>query len=146
FFRRLAEGVFDQADLEVRTHELATFLEQAREHYALGDVPIVGVGFSNGANILSSLLLRHPGLVRGALLLRAMVPFSPTTLPSLAGTTITLANGMYDPIVPREQPEQLATQLRTAGATVRLEWLPTGHQLTSTDMQLGRDLVHAVLA
>ncbi|MCU0647339.1 MAG: aminotransferase class V-fold PLP-dependent enzyme [Gemmatimonadaceae bacterium] len=76
FFRRLAEGVFDHADLEARTHELATFIRTARDQYGVADLPVVGVGFSNGANILSSLVLRHPGLVRGALLLRGMIPFS----------------------------------------------------------------------
>ncbi len=35
FFRRLAEGVFDQEDLVRRTHELACFIEQAAAHHAL---------------------------------------------------------------------------------------------------------------
>jgi phospholipase/carboxylesterase len=146
FFRRLREGVFDLEDLEAKTQDLARFIAQARAHYGVAELPILAVGFSNGANIASNLLLRYPGLLRGALLLRGMLPPTPTTLPELTGTHVTLANGSYDPIVPRDQPEQLAGLLRTAGATVRLEWLPTGHQLTGTDMQLGRALVQAVLS
>ncbi len=86
FFRRLAEGVFDQEDLVARTHELAGFVEAAAVEYGLDRDRIVAVGFSNGANIGASLLLLHPGLLAGAVLLRAMVPFEPDPLPDLTGT------------------------------------------------------------
>src|SRR5919109_5344248 len=46
FFRRLAEGVFDLDDLRRRTHELADFVEAARESYQLGSRPPIAVGFS----------------------------------------------------------------------------------------------------
>ena len=69
----MAEGVFDEADLRHRTDEIAAFLHGAREAYGL-EAP-VALGFSNGANIAAALLLRHPGLLRGAVLLRAMQPF-----------------------------------------------------------------------
>src|SRR5204863_4077451 len=75
FFRRLAEGVFDQEDLAKRTEELAAFIEAAASTYSLERDGIVAVGFSNGANIATSLLLRRPGLLRAAVLLSAMVPF-----------------------------------------------------------------------
>src|SRR5687768_2905514 len=75
FFRRIAEGVFDQEDLATRTDELAQFIEQSVKEYKLDAKSIVAVGFSNGANIAGSLLLRHPGVLRGAILLSPMVPF-----------------------------------------------------------------------
>src|SRR5437870_7167242 len=50
FFRRIREGVFDQEDLELRTEELAKFIEGAAEAYSLDRERIVAVGFSNGAN------------------------------------------------------------------------------------------------
>src|SRR5439155_476401 len=85
FFRRIAEGVFDQEDLARRTEELAQFIEAAAKTYDLDLKGIVAVGFSNGANIAGSLLLRRPGLVRGAVLLSPMVPFEPDPLPALTG-------------------------------------------------------------
>src|SRR5882757_2143834 len=75
FFRRLAEGVFDQADLKARTTELAAFIAAARSAYGLA-AP-VALGFSNGANIAASLLLTHPDALAGALLMRATLPFEP---------------------------------------------------------------------
>ena len=48
FFRRHAEGVFDEDDLQRRTDDLAAFVADARAAYGL-TAPIA-VGFSNGAN------------------------------------------------------------------------------------------------
>src|SRR3984893_10040630 len=55
FFRRLAEGVFDEEDVVRRANELADFVEEARATYGL-QAP-VALGFSNGANIAAALLL-----------------------------------------------------------------------------------------
>ena len=80
FFRRVAEGVWDIDDLHRRTDELAAFVARAREIYKLG--PLIAVGYSNGANIAWSLLLRRPDLLAGAVLMRAMLPFDPQPVPS----------------------------------------------------------------
>src|SRR3954462_4900387 len=63
FFRRLAEGVFDEQDLIRRTHELADFIGEAAEHYRFDPKNIVAVGYSNGANIAAATLLLHPGVL-----------------------------------------------------------------------------------
>src|ERR1700722_6681622 len=60
FFRRLAEGVFDLDDLKLQTDELAKFVTNAARKYGLDGHKIIAVGYSNGANIASSLLLTHP--------------------------------------------------------------------------------------
>ena len=70
FFRRLAEGVFDEDDVRRRADELADFVAEAREAYGL-PAPMA-VGFSNGANIAAPLLGARR--LAGAALLRAMVP------------------------------------------------------------------------
>jgi predicted esterase len=134
FFRRLAEGVFDLDDLRARTHELADFVADAARRYGFDPGRVIAVGFSNGANIAASTLLLRPGTLAGALLLRAMVPFAPETPPDLAGVPVFIASGTSDPIVPREQPEELAAMLRAAGAAVQLHWEPAGHGLTQRDL------------
>ena len=93
FFRRLAEGVFDEKDLVHRTQELADFIERAALHYAFAADKMVAVGFSNGANIAASLLLRRPGVLRGAVLLSPMVPFEPDARPDLTGTSVFIGAG-----------------------------------------------------
>ncbi len=135
FFRRLAEGVFDHEDLVNRTHELAGFIKQATGEYDLNPGRLYAMGFSNGANIAASLLLLHPGLLAGAVLLRAMTPFEPETPPDLSGKPVYLAAGRSDQIVPPEDTERLAELLREAGAEVRLDWQPGGHGIGRAEVE-----------
>jgi phospholipase/carboxylesterase len=134
FFRRLAEGVFDLADLKVRTAELADFIAAARKIYDI-DAP-VAVGFSNGANIAAALLLTRPQVLHGAVLLRAMLPFEPEPLPDLAGKPLLLLSGSNDTMISAAGRERLAAVLQAAGADLVYKVLPTGHNLTQNDLNL----------
>jgi len=138
FFHRLAEGVFDQEDLARRTEELAQFIEAAARTYELDRTGIVAVGFSNGANIAASLLLRRPGLLRGAVLLSPMIPFEPDTVPDLTGTSVFIGAGRADSIAPPAQAEHLAELLRRAGAAVMIHWEPGGHSLSDGEVEAAR--------
>lgn len=138
FFRRLAEGVFDEEDLARRTEELAGFVEAAATTYRLDRDRLVAVGFSNGANIAASMLLRRPGLLRGAVLLSPMVPFEPATLPSLSGTTVFIGAGRADAIAPLAQAERLAELLRSAGADVTLHVAEGGHEVSDDELEAAR--------
>src|SRR4051812_19842124 len=57
FFRRLAEGVFDEEDVVRRAEELAGFLAEAIKHYQIEGKELIAVGYSNGANIAAAMLL-----------------------------------------------------------------------------------------
>ncbi|MGE5927015.1 MAG: alpha/beta hydrolase [Gemmatimonadota bacterium] len=138
FFRRLAEGVFDEADLRVRTAELAAFVGSAASAYGFDASTVVAVGFSNGANIAASLLLLSPGTLEGAVLFRAMIPLRPPQPPPLAGVRVLLSEGARDPIVPRAEGEGLAAMLRAGGADVTLEWQDAGHGLVDADISAAR--------
>jgi len=130
FFRRLAEGVFDHEDLVFRTHELAEFVEAASEEYGFDRSKLVAAGYSNGANIAGSLILLHPGLLRAAVLFRAMVPFEPEVTPDLSGIPVFMASGRRDQMIPPDNSQRLADILGEAGADVDLRWRDTGHGLT----------------
>ncbi|PZP56281.1 MAG: phospholipase [Micavibrio aeruginosavorus] len=133
FFRRLAEGVFDLEDLKFRTDELADFIADARTRYGFGNQPVFALGYSNGANIAASLLLARAEALQGAVLLRAMVPFEPESLPDLKGKNILMLSGLMDPIIPADNSQKLATMLQHAGAKVDIKMKPTGHGLTQSD-------------
>ena len=135
FFRRLAEGVFDEEDLVKRTHELADFVTRAAEHYGFDAKKIIALGYSNGANIAASLLLLRPEVLHGGVLLRGMVPLEPETQPKLDGVSVLIAAGDYDPLVPAENSARLAALLENSGAEVQLFRSAAGHQLTSADLQ-----------
>ena len=139
FFRRLAEGVFDQQDLMERTQELAEFVKRAVDEYDIDQRRLFAAGFSNGANIAASLLLTYPRLLSGAILLRAMVPFEPNRTPDLSGIPVYLAAGRSDQMVPPERTERLAQVLRDAGADVTLDWQPGGHGIGPVEIQAARN-------
>jgi phospholipase/carboxylesterase len=145
FFRRLAEGVFDQEDLAVRTRELAAFIDGASENYGIDRARLLALGFSNGANMAASVLLRFPDKLAGAILIRAMVPFVPKQLPDLRRKSVLLLSGRDDPIVPTDQPEELAGMFKSAGADVTLHWENAGHALTQADVSVARDWIQRVL-
>jgi phospholipase/carboxylesterase len=138
FFRRLAEGVFDQEDLVRRTHELADFIERAAVHYAFAPDEVVAVGFSNGANIAVSLLLLRPETLRAAVLFRAMVPFVPERLPDLAQVDVWIGAGNLDAIIPPSETQRLVELLRNARARVTPSFADAGHGLTNTDVEAAR--------
>lgn len=139
FFRRLAEGVFDQKDLAYRTDELAQFIADASQRYGIDRSRLFAVGFSNGANIAASLLLRHPEQLAGACLLRAMVPFVPQSAQHLERKPILLLEGIADSIVPRSNAAELASLFQTANADVRLEWMRAGHGITHDDVTTAKE-------
>jgi len=139
FFRRLAEGVFDQEDLRARTEDLADFIALAASHYGFDPSRVVAAGYSNGANIAASLLLRQPGRLRAAVLLHAMTPFVPETVPDLSGKPIFLSAGRNDPIVPQENTLQLAGLFQTAKADLTVHWHNSGHSLTREEAVAARD-------
>jgi predicted esterase len=138
FFRRLAEGVFDLEDLKTRTNELADFIAAAVRHYKLAADHIVGVGYSNGANIAASMLLLRPEIMHAAILFRAMVPLIPDKLPDLSSVRIWIGAGDQDPIVPASETKRLVELLRNAGADVTLRFAKAGHGLTNDDLEAAR--------
>ncbi len=138
FFRRLAEGVFDEPDLIRRTHELADFIGAAAAEHGFDPRRVVAFGYSNGANIAAATLLLRPGTLAGAVLMRAMTPLTPAQPPDLAGVPVLLAAGRHDPLVSAANIENLAARLRDAGAGVTLRWSEAGHGLTSPEIAAAR--------
>jgi phospholipase/carboxylesterase len=139
FFRRLAEGVFDLEDLKTRTNELADFVAAAVRHYQLAADDIVGVGYSNGANIAASILLLRPEIMRAAILFRAMVPLVPDKLPDLSSVRVWIGAGDQDPTIPTSEAQRLVELLRRAGANVTIRFFNAGHGLTNSEMEIARE-------
>jgi phospholipase/carboxylesterase len=137
FFRRRSEGVFDEDDVRFRAHELADFIGAARAAY--GFAAPIAVGYSNGANIAAAILLLRPDALAGAALMRAMAPLADPPKADLAGKPVLLISGERDPMAPAASAARLAQTLTGAGAIVRREIAPRGHQLTQADVAIARD-------
>jgi phospholipase/carboxylesterase len=138
FFRRIKEGVFDLEDLNLRTNELADFILNSSSIYEYDLERIIAVGFSNGANIGASLLLRRPEILTGAILFRSMVPFIRKVLPDLSKKHILLSEGLHDPIISRGEAEKLLRLLTSTHSDATLEWQDSGHNLVQQDIVASR--------
>jgi phospholipase/carboxylesterase len=137
FFRRLAEGVFDEDDLRRRADDLADFIAAARTRY---DLPApIALGYSNGANIAAAMLQLRPDALAGAILLRAMVPLRDQPKVDLTGRPVLIVSGQFDPIIPASNAQRLAIELAQAGADVQHRTLPIGHQLSQADLTVATE-------
>ena len=134
FFRRLAEGVFDEQDLIYRTNELHDFIDKAAKENGFDRLNVIAVGYSNGANIAASLLFHYADSLRGAILHHPMVPRRGINLPDLTGIPVFITAGKNDPICPAKESEELDELLAGAGAATEVHWEMNDHSLTRTEV------------
>ncbi|MEK5176147.1 alpha/beta hydrolase [Heyndrickxia sp. FSL W8-0496] len=135
FFRRLAEGVFDEEDLLFRTKELKDFLDDSAEKYQFKRNNVIAIGYSNGANIAGSLLFHYQNALQGAILHHPRVPRKGMDLPNLSGKSVLIAAGTNDPICSPLESAELQSLLQNANADVELHWENRGHQLTIDEVE-----------
>jgi phospholipase/carboxylesterase len=135
FFKRLAEGVFDPKEVRSRAQELTRFIRAATVHYSLDENRIFALGYSNGANVASTVMLTEPGVLQGAILLRPMLVYEPEQLPDLSGAGVLISAGRMDPIVPAKSVEMLRDLLLSAHVEVTLNWQLAGHNLLPGEMR-----------
>ena len=138
FFRRLAEGVFDEADVIRRAHELADFIGTAATQYNFDPTRLTAVGYSNGANVAAAVLLLRPATITSAVLFRAIVPLTPESAPNLDGARVLICSGKRDPIIPLDNAERLTAMLRAAGADVSLRVENASHQLMFDEIEAAK--------
>lgn len=135
WFRRLAEGVFDLDDVQLRAGELAGFVAAARARYGLGDRQVIAVGFSNGANVALATALRHPSTVARVIAFSGMHPLPGRPESGrLTGTSVLLLNGESDPMAPLASVNALAAELEARGAVLRQVRRAGGHGVTEADV------------
>jgi len=135
FFRRLAEGIFDEEDLIFRTKELNEFLDDASVKYGFDRDNMIAIGYSNGANIAASLLFHYQNALKGAILHHPMVPRRGIELPDLSNKLVFIAAGTNDPICSPMETAELKSLLEKANANVELHWENRGHQLTMQEIE-----------
>ena len=128
FFKRIAEGVFDEEDLKLQTKELYEFLDTAAEQHGFDRDRLVAIGYSNGANIAASLLFHYEKALEGAVLLHPMVPLRGLDLPNMTGMPVMISAGRNDPICSPEETEELAEDAqkgrRRSGSSLAQQWTP----------------------
>ena len=137
WFERITPTRFDQASIRAETSAFAAFASEAAKRYGLDLARATFLGYSNGANLVSSLILLNPGLVQKAVLLRAMPVLDDTPSTDLGGTRVLIiagaADDTYGPFTPA-----LVTLLHGRGAEVDARIVPSGHEIGDPDATIVR--------
>lgn len=144
FFRRLAPGVFDIPNLIEETQHALKTLDELVAKYQLNQEALILVGYSNGANMIASMLLHQKMSQAKAILLRAMTPLKEVKVNDLSQTKILLLSGKYDHIMPTDSVQELAQMFTQRKAHMQLVWLEQGHELSTTDIQHARQWVQSL--
>jgi phospholipase/carboxylesterase len=133
FFKRTGEGVYDMTDLARATEKMAGFVKAMKDAKQASDV--IGLGYSNGANILANVLFEHPDLFHRAVLMHPLIPFRPKDQPGLKGKRVLITAGQRDPICPAPTMLALSDYLSRQGAEVTVEWHSGGHDIRSNEIE-----------
>lgn len=131
YFRRTGEGVYDMDDLARRTKVMADFVRGQ-----IGDVRparVIGLGYSNGANILASVMFAEPDLFDKAILMHPLIPFAPPKA-DFSGRSVLITAGRRDPIAPAQATQALADYFKAGKAETQLAWHEGGHEIRQEEL------------
>ncbi|WP_246730732.1 VOC family protein [Rhizobium leguminosarum] len=134
WYKRITPFSFDQNDIKTEAEAFAAFIEGAVKSYGLDPKKVVYVGYSNGANLLNSLLYLHPNLVHKAVLLRSMPVLSDYPHADLKGTDLLVISGKTDAY--GKYASELEERLKSSGATVDSDVISGGHDLGDADVPI----------
>lgn len=137
WFRRIDATTFDQADIRGEADAFAAFVDGAVTGYGLDPDRLAFLGYSNGANLLAAVLRLHPGVVRRAVLLRAMQVLETPDAGDLSETRVLMLDGRDDPFA--RAPSTLADDLEALGASVEAHVIPASHELSAADVTVSGD-------
>ena len=132
YFRRTAEGVYDMDDLRLRTRQMIDFVRARKAEGAPRQV--IGLGYSNGANILAAMQFAAPELFDATVLMHPLIPFMPSGA-DFSGKRVLITAGKRDPIAPAKATQALSDYFAANGAGTSLFWHDGGHELRPEELR-----------
>lgn len=141
FFHRKSEGVYDMDDLAQRVEAMAAFL--AAEKDEAQPSLTLGLGYSNGANILAATAFSHPEIVDWLILMHPLIPWTPEAQPGLAGRRVLITAGRNDHVCPAPQTEDLARWFQEQGAETLIHWHDGDHEIQESELAAAKQFVDA---
>jgi predicted esterase len=100
---------------------------------------IFAMGYSNGANIASTVMFIDPELLRGSILFRPMLVLETDGRSDLNGKGVFISAGQMDPIVPVKSVVRLVDLFEASHAEVTLKWQLAGHNLLPSEVREATD-------
>lgn len=103
---------------------------------------MLGLGYSNGANILASVQFGAPELFDATVLMHPLIPFVPPAA-AFGGRKVLVTAGQYDPIAPAGSSQALADYFSANGAVAELVWHNGGHEIRQEELLAARAFLSA---
>ncbi len=137
WFRRFGMASFDQSDIRSEAEAFEAFIQGAISGYGLDRDRITVLGYSNGANFAGAMLGLYPGLIRRAILIRAMAVLDDLPQVDLSDTRVLTLTGAKDPY--GRFAARLNEWLGACGADLDARTIAAGHELSHDDLAAARD-------
>lgn len=135
WYRKITPVRFDEKDVEREADALVHFLTKLadKKHYDMARITFVG--YSNGANLLAVMMMKHPDLVRRAVLMRSMPVLDPMPAGALRKARILTVSGkndtLYSPFA-----RALSAFFRRNGARVESHMIEADHMIDENDARI----------
>lgn len=137
WYERISPTRFDQESVRSEAEAFADFITEAAKRHEFDLRQTTFLGYSNGANLISSMMLLRPGLVRRAALLRPMPVLDDAPHADLSRAHVLVIAGVsdltYAPFAPA-----LVALLRERGADVEDRTIEAGHEFGAEDAAIVR--------
>ena len=137
WFARITPTRFEQDSIRSEAAAFAEFVAKVakRQNFDLSSSTFLG--YSNGANLVSSVMLLHPGTIERAALLRAMPVLDNVPPTDLSKARVLIIAGgadlTYAPFAPA-----LVALLTAHGAEVDASTVASGHEIGDADAEIVR--------
>ena len=135
WFKKITPTKFDQKDAVDEAEAFVKFLTNLGEEDQYDLQRATFVGYSNGANLLAVIIMRHPELVRRAVLLRSMPVLDTYPHTNLSKTNVLIISGKKDSLYSPFQPA-LSALLTENGAKVDSEIVNSDHMIGEKDREM----------
>lgn len=137
WFARITPTRFEQDSIRAEADAFADFIAEVAKRQNLDLSRSTFLGYSNGANLVSSVMLLHPGMIERAALLRAMPVLDNVPPADLSKARVLIIAGSadltYAPFAPA-----LVTLLSQHGAAVDARIVASGHEFGDPDAAIVR--------
>lgn len=132
WFKKITPTKFDEKDASSEADAFVKFMGNLAEEHHFDLSRVTFVGYSNGANLLAVIMMRHPGFARRAILMRSMPVIDNSDKEDLSKNRILIISGKKDALYSPFAPALLSV-FKKNGAKVDAAMVDSDHMIGEAD-------------
>jgi phospholipase/carboxylesterase len=134
YFKRIHPGVFDVENLKIETENLKMFIDNFLDKNGFNPQNISILGYSNGANILGSLIYHYGKMFGKSILMHPMIPIKDYPIVDQQSQKILITAGDNDPLVKIDETKELGELLKSNNSDLTLKIYSYGHSVSDEEL------------